>query len=328
MNVDFVDIEIFIIAYNRESLIKATIESLLKQTRAPSRICVVDNGSTDNTAKVVKSYSNQGVELVSRRQNDPFKCFLEIQSMARGPWTMMFHDDDLLHPQYLRDVSYAIAKTPNASIAVSSMILSSIPEEIGWARTNWEKYHVVNRQELARLLYAGFRMPFCSAVYRTDVLKRLDVKFHLYGKIFDRPFILDALLAGPAVVMTGKYVNYRIHSGQDSTDYSTGPFLSEVFALQKYYREILGEQIYSPYGRVFLRKNYSNLSREYCRRKESGADIGSFPDFLRLAVDAGATSEKTLRLGAVYASISNRVRKFEKVLKLKTNKHQWYYRGK
>ncbi len=316
MNTGFVNIEVFVIAYNRESLIKATLESLLKQTRAPIRICVVDNGSTDNTAEVVKSYSNQGVELVRRRSNDPRKCFLEVQSMARGPWTMVFHDDDLLHPQYLHDVSHAIAKTPNASIAVSSMVISSIPEAIGWARTNGNKYRVVNRLELARLLYAGFRMPFCSAVYRTDVFKTLDNKFSIYGKISDRPFILDALLSGTAVVMTGKYVNYRIHSGQDSTDYTTGPFLSEVFALQKFYREILGEQMYSSYGRIFLRKNYSNLSREYYRRKESGADLGTFEAFMKFAVESGATAKKAIRIGCLYSRVSSGLRTINKIMNI------------
>ena len=320
MNTGFVDIEVFVIAYNRESLIKATLESLLKQTRAPIRICVVDNGSTDNTANVVRSFANQGVELVSRRSNDPCKCFLEVQSMARGPWTMVFHDDDLLHPQYLHDVSHAIAKTPNTSIAVSSMVISSVPEAIGWARTNGKNYRILNRVEFAKLLYSGFRMPFCSVVYRTDILKELDLieKIKTYGKIFDRPFVLDAALLGNIVVMNGKYVNYRVHSGQDSTNYATGPFVSEVFALHRYYKNILGEQVYSSYGRTFLRKNYSNLLREYYRRNESGDRIGTLAVFLKLSVDAGATSERAIRLGSIYNSISSGLRKIEKLFKAVT----------
>lgn len=44
-------------AYNRATLIPATLESILGQTRPPDEIIVVDDGSTDDTASTVLKYS-------------------------------------------------------------------------------------------------------------------------------------------------------------------------------------------------------------------------------------------------------------------------------
>jgi poly-beta-1,6-N-acetyl-D-glucosamine synthase len=43
-------------AFNEESFISRCIESVIKQTVLPLQWVIVDNGSTDNTAKIIKSY--------------------------------------------------------------------------------------------------------------------------------------------------------------------------------------------------------------------------------------------------------------------------------
>ena len=66
-----IDIEILVLTYNRAPLIGSTLESLLAQVQPACRICVLDNGSTDETKKVVRSFAKRGVELVCRGSNDP-----------------------------------------------------------------------------------------------------------------------------------------------------------------------------------------------------------------------------------------------------------------
>jgi len=49
-------VSVVIPAYNEEAYIGACLDSLLKQQIPPDEIIVVDNNSTDNTAKIVKKY--------------------------------------------------------------------------------------------------------------------------------------------------------------------------------------------------------------------------------------------------------------------------------
>jgi glycosyltransferase involved in cell wall biosynthesis len=310
-----IDIEILVLTYNRAPLIGATLESLLAQVQPASRICVLDNGSTDDTEQVVRTFAARGVELVSRKSNDPRACWPELQAMARGPWTMLFHDDDLLHPNYLRDVSAALAHEPHATVAVSAMRVHQDPEHASWKQVRGNRYRTLTGRQLAARLYGGFPMPFCSAVYRTDILKQGSFQVETYGKIGDRPFVIEAARAGRAVVMLDPYVKYRIHARQDSTDQSTGPFLPEVLALQRYYRKVLGERLIDYPGRIFLRRNYRNLLGEFTRLNRNARAPISQDAFFREALRAEAASNWSLRYGWLYAALTQIPRKLERKLK-------------
>lgn len=310
-----IDIEVLVLTYNRAPLIGATLESLLAQVQPASRICVLDNGSTDDTVKVVRSFAERGVELVCRNSNDPRACWTELQAMARGPWTMLFHDDDLLHPNYLRDMSAALAHEPQATVAVSSMRVHQDPESAEWKQVRGSRYRALTERQLAARLYGGFPMPFCSAVYQTDVLKQGNFRLETYGKICDRPFVIEAARAGSAVVMLDPYVKYRIHARQDSADQSTGPFLPEVFALQRYYREVLGERLIDSSGRIFLRRNYRNLLGEFTRLNRNAIAPISQEAFFRDAIEAGAASTWSLRCGKWYATLTQIPRRIERKFK-------------
>ena len=310
-----IEIEILVLTYNRASLIGTTLDSLLAQIKPASRICVLNNGSTDDTEQVVQTFASRGVELVCRNSNDPIAVWSELKAMARGPWTMVFHDDDLLHPNYLCDVSAALAHAPHVTVVMSAMRAYQEPERVGWWKVRGGRYRIMTGRQLAAHLYGGFPMPFCSEVYRTDVLKRDNIQSEEYGKIGDRPFVIEAARAGSAMVMLDPYVKYRIHAGQDSQDQSSGPFLPEVFALQRYYLTILGDSLIDYPGRIFLRRNYRNLLRELIRLNRNAHIPISKDAFFRCAIEAGAASTWSLRCGKCYAALTQIPRRIERGFK-------------
>lgn len=86
-------VSVIIPTFNRESYLKEAIFSVLNQTLLPSEIIVVDDGSTDNTAEIVKQFPsvryycqakcgaaaarNQGVELAQGN----FLAFLDSDDL-------------------------------------------------------------------------------------------------------------------------------------------------------------------------------------------------------------------------------------------------------
>lgn len=52
-------ISVIIITLNRAESLKDTLTSLVKQSRQPDEVIVVDNGSQDNTKEVTLSFSNR-----------------------------------------------------------------------------------------------------------------------------------------------------------------------------------------------------------------------------------------------------------------------------
>jgi glycosyltransferase involved in cell wall biosynthesis len=58
-------------AYNEAAYLRPTIESVLRQTVLPARWVIVDDGSTDDTSSVVRSYIHEpGFLVYHRRQRD------------------------------------------------------------------------------------------------------------------------------------------------------------------------------------------------------------------------------------------------------------------
>ena len=133
---------------------------------------------------------------------------------------------------------------------------------------------------------------------------------------FDRPFVIEAARAGSAVVMLDRYVKYRIHAQQDSADQASGPFLPEVFALQRYYRKVLGENLSDFSGRIFLCRNYRNLLGEFIRLNRNGHPPLVREAFFRDAIAAEAASPWSLRCGALYAALSRIPRQIERSIKV------------
>lgn len=93
------ELQIFITTHNRADYLKASIESVLNQTAGSPRITVLDNDSTDDTQAVVESYAERGVSYV--KTTGFLGNFNKAKELTTLPYVMLFHDDDLLHPQYL-----------------------------------------------------------------------------------------------------------------------------------------------------------------------------------------------------------------------------------
>ena len=53
------DISVIIPTLDRCELLKRTLDSVIKQTKKPREIIVVDNHSTDNTKKIAQSFDNK-----------------------------------------------------------------------------------------------------------------------------------------------------------------------------------------------------------------------------------------------------------------------------
>lgn len=294
------DIEIFILTYNRALLLSYTLKSVINQNTSGARICVLDNGSVDKTSEIVASFGENNVEYIKNAVNDHIGAWNQIKSLSSRSWTMIFHDDDLLHPNYIGVVLDLVNQYPEISLVGSSMSASYEPSADNWNLNEGKEYYFCPRySDLAYLLFKGFPLPFCSAVYKADVFRELSIDRGTYGKIFDRPFMMDVSKVGGAVLLKGKYVRSRLHVGQDSNSLSKESYLSELIALNRYYFKALGQNVFNKFGRLFLLKSYSRLISAY-----EWADLDASgltkSQFIEMAIKGGATTKTAVNIGSVY----------------------------
>lgn len=104
-------ISICIPTYERADRLKETIESVLHQTLENYEIVVVDNGSTDHTEEVVRSFPDSRIRFFQNDRNigaamNHNRCLLE----SKGTYIKFLHSDDRFVKETALEQLYETAK--------------------------------------------------------------------------------------------------------------------------------------------------------------------------------------------------------------------------
>jgi GT2 family glycosyltransferase len=86
--------------FNREKLVGPTIDSVLAQTFTNYEIIVVDDGSTDGTAEVLRLYGSQ-IKVIRQENRGPDVARDRGIRMATGEYVALMDSDDLMWPHAL-----------------------------------------------------------------------------------------------------------------------------------------------------------------------------------------------------------------------------------
>ncbi|MBS4033337.1 MAG: glycosyltransferase [Ignavibacterium sp.] len=103
---------IIIPARNGESFISQTIDSSLSQTRTPDEVLLVDDASTDGTAKITQGYGNKIKYYHNQRATGFVDAWNRAINLASGDFVTILHQDDLLYPDYLMQIENAVVRFP------------------------------------------------------------------------------------------------------------------------------------------------------------------------------------------------------------------------
>lgn len=89
-----VDVSVVIATYNRASMLREAIDSVLAQTEPVREVIVVDDGSTDNTRDVLSGYGSRIVALYQPQSGASAARNRAIRA-ATGEWIAFLDDDDI-----------------------------------------------------------------------------------------------------------------------------------------------------------------------------------------------------------------------------------------
>lgn len=88
-------------SFNRAHTLKRAIDSVLNQTILPSELIVIDDGSTDLTTDLLKSYSPEHVTMITQANRGVSSARNAGIRAAQGDWIALLDSDDVWHPQKL-----------------------------------------------------------------------------------------------------------------------------------------------------------------------------------------------------------------------------------
>ena len=118
-------ISVVIPLYNKQLEIGTAVRSALAQTRPPQEIIVVDDGSTDGGAEVVRAIGSPLVRLV--RQSNAGVCAARNRGIAEstGEYIALLDADDAWEPGFLAEIAAMIREFPGCGLYCTAFSIIS-----------------------------------------------------------------------------------------------------------------------------------------------------------------------------------------------------------
>lgn len=224
-----VSISLVIPTYNRAHLIAETLDSALRQTVPFAEIIVVDDGSTDHTAEILKRYegriqpirvANGGVQAARNRG----------VAAASGEYVTLCDSDDLLEPQFVETIGNWLSSHRDIDAVYTNIRkfrgdqmesdhLAQAPDKfLEGAKLTDGFYHDIPDLYLRLFTVHYFFPTGCTlkkAFYET--IGGFNPMFNRVGAE-DGEFTLRASAAGKIACCGSPLAKIRRHDGNDSSD--------------------------------------------------------------------------------------------------------------
>lgn len=168
-------VSVVISAYNAEAFISDTIQSIQAQTYEQFEVIIVDDGSQDRTAEIVRSFAqyDDRIRLI-QQQNSGVAASrnLAIQH-ASGQYIAPIDADDIWYPERLSKHVYCL-ETSDATVGLVyswSTYLNEAGEIKGYSP--FGQLGAVEGNVLAMLVFYNFLDNACTAMFRRECLDRV-----------------------------------------------------------------------------------------------------------------------------------------------------------
>lgn len=215
-------ISVVIPAYNHEKYIGAAIDSVLSQTVEDFELIIIDDGSTDNTLKVIKEYRDPRITCLHQENQDAYNTINRGLKLATGKYISILNSDDVYTlNRFERLLSY-IENTGACCVFSDVIPISDEGEEFRDPGFGWNIWHKKNREFYFQtdsiytaFLKGNFMVTTSNLFMRAEVVKKVG-DFCSLRYLHDYDYIFRIMMAFPDKVhyLSGeKLVYYRIHSG-------------------------------------------------------------------------------------------------------------------
>ena len=208
-------ISIALPAYNAEPYIKECLDSMLAQTYTDFEIILIDDCSTDGTARVVAEYDDPRIRYFKNEKNLGIVHTLNrAYSLCRGEYIARMDADDICMPQRLQLQVELLESRPELGIVAA------------WFRTcgevNYAVHHGVEPDMIQCRLLFSLELMHSGWLFRRSVLEQGMAYREEYRYAEDWDFLVRASRFTKLGNVPEELIYYRINPGQSSKAFS-GP---------------------------------------------------------------------------------------------------------
>ncbi|MFN6530032.1 glycosyltransferase family 2 protein [Nostoc sp. ChiSLP03a] len=173
-------VSVIIPAYNTETYIGKAIESALKQTLTDIEVIIVDDGSSDKTVEVAKSFTDRRLKVIVNQQNvGAAAARNRAFRAAQGEWIAVLDSDDWYAPKRLENL-VSLANQTNADMIADDVYLIEDGTTTPWSTLIQESGERIDKTFQIDIVY----------FVETDVYGQPGLHLGLSKPLFKREFLI------------------------------------------------------------------------------------------------------------------------------------------
>ena len=230
-----VDISIIVPIYNASKYLKKCLDSLVNQTKKELEFILINDGSTDDSESIIKSYSDDRIKYYKRSNHGIGKTRNFGINNASGKYIMFLDSDDYLEENACEVLYKKIEKEKLDVVVCDFYRVDSNSKEV-------EKIISFKNTKLKDNpnLLLNINLAPWNKIYRSDLIKNNNIKFIEDLKYEDAPFVALSLLKSKKIGKVDKpLINYTIHDSSETTlrDKRVFDIIKIVDIIRNYFKE-------------------------------------------------------------------------------------------
>jgi len=165
---------VIIPTYNRKTKLHVCLDSVLSQTFTNYEIVIIDNGSTDNTEKmIIEKYRDSRIHYFWQEgSGSPANPRNQGIHKAQGDWVAFLDSDDVWHPEKLESVYDKIQTKPEADVICHN---ERMHDQLN------NKFHEISHVRIANDIYKSMLMEGnCLSPSATSIRRSVLIDNDLY----------------------------------------------------------------------------------------------------------------------------------------------------
>lgn len=221
-------VSILIPCFNAEPFLRETLDSALAQTHTNLEIILVDDGSTDGSLAIARSFEPR-IRVLAGPQRGASAARDIATRQSRGEFLQYLDADDLLLPEAVASRARRLAES-QGDVACGDWRRLIQNKEGGW---DFGALEIADHQEFSDsadlAVLSGFWAPPAALLYRRTAAERTGGWNAGLPVIQDVRFLFDvAYLGGRLVHVSGESARYRQHGAGSLSSRSSTRFWSDV----------------------------------------------------------------------------------------------------
>ncbi len=225
-------VSVIITTYNRADYIKYSIDSVLKQTYDFFELIIIDDGSTDNTVDIIKTYNDKRIRYFYQRnfgQNFARNYGLQL---SKGEYAAFLDSDDVWEINKLEKQVAILDKHRNIGLVYcATAIIDRYNSIVGKQKIYNYSGKVTKQLLLLNFLYNGS----CAMFRINDSLYKIGMFDESIKRMTDWEFYLKYSVHNEFYCIPEYLLKYRMHSSTMSFNYMD--YLASGFKiLDKFFR--------------------------------------------------------------------------------------------